>query len=44
VLDSKTYNDEEFLFNLCLSRESFFLLLEEIQTKKAFENSEKKDQ
>jgi hypothetical protein len=43
-MDSQTYNDEEFLFNFRLSRESFFLLLEEIQTKKAFKKSKFKGQ
>jgi hypothetical protein len=41
-MDSQTYNEEEFLFNFRLTRESFFLLLEEVQTKKAFKKSEQK--
>jgi hypothetical protein len=34
--DSENFNDEEFLFSFHITRESFFLLLEEMQTKKAF--------
>ena len=34
--DSKTYNDEEFLLLFRITRESFFLFLDEMKTKKAF--------
>jgi hypothetical protein len=34
--DSDNYNNEEFLYNFRLSRESFLLLLEEMETKRAF--------
>jgi hypothetical protein len=39
--DSDNFNDEEFLYNFCLTRESFFLLLEEMKTRKAFVDSGK---
>jgi hypothetical protein len=42
--DSQNYNEEEFLYCFRLSRESFFLLLEEISTKKAFKYSKFKKQ
>jgi hypothetical protein len=41
---SETYNDEEFLYNFRLTRESFFLLLEEMESKEAFRDCEKKGQ
>jgi hypothetical protein len=34
--DSDNFNDEEFLFSFRITRESFFLLLEEMKTKRAF--------
>ena len=34
--DSKKYNDEEFLFAFRITRDSFFLLLDEIRNKRAF--------
>jgi hypothetical protein len=40
-LNSETYNEEEFLFNFRLTRELFFVLLEEMESKKAFANCEK---
>jgi hypothetical protein len=42
--DSQNYNNEEFLYCFRLSRESFFLLLEEVMTKKAFKDSRFKKQ
>jgi hypothetical protein len=42
--DSHNYNEEEFLYCFRLSRESFFLLLEEMSTKKAFKESKYKKQ
>ena len=34
--DSDNYNNEEFLFHFCITRESFSLFLEEMKDKKAF--------
>ena len=42
--NSVNYNDEEFLLNFRITRESFFLLLEELKTKKAFKQKSKKKQ
>jgi hypothetical protein len=42
--DSHNYNEEEFLYSFRLSRESFFLLLEEMSSKKAFKQSKFKKQ
>jgi hypothetical protein len=41
---SKSHNDKEFLYNFRLTRESFFLLLEEIEKTNAFKNCRQKDQ
>jgi hypothetical protein len=42
--NSQNYSEEEFLYCFRLSRESFFLLLEEMGTKKAFKYSKFKQQ
>ena len=34
--DSKMYNDEEFLYNFRITRDSFFLFLDEMKDKTAF--------
>jgi hypothetical protein len=39
--DSDNFNDEEFLYNFRLTRESFFILLEEMKTRKAFIDTRK---
>jgi hypothetical protein len=39
--DSHNFNDEEFLFSFRMTRDSFFLLLEEMETKKTFLNHSK---
>jgi hypothetical protein len=41
---SKTHNDEEFLYNFRITRESFFLLLEEMEKTKAFKKCRQKGQ
>jgi hypothetical protein len=43
-IDSTTHNDEEFLFNFRLTRESFFLLLEEIEKTETFKGCFEKGQ
>jgi hypothetical protein len=43
-IHSEVYNNEEFLFNFWLARESFFLLLEEMESKEAFKNCQEKGQ
>ena len=40
--DSKMYNDEEFLFNFRITRDSFFLFLDEMKDKNAFKVSSNK--
>jgi hypothetical protein len=42
--DSKEFNDEEFLYNFRLTRESFHLLLKEMTDKKAFSKCKYKKQ
>ena len=33
---SKNFNDEEFLYHFCITRDSFFLFLDEMKSKKPF--------
>ena len=42
--NSHNFNDEEFLAAFRITRDSFFLLLEEMKTKKAFRNKSRKKQ
>jgi hypothetical protein len=42
--ESERYSDTEFLYDFRITRESFFLLLEELETKKAFSDSKYKKQ
>ena len=41
--DSENYNDEEFLLHFRMSRQSFFLLLEQISETKEFSKKPKKE-
>ena len=42
--DSNKYNNEEFLSDFRITRDSFFLFLEEMKTKKAFVDNSKSSQ